>query len=231
MKARLPLAALLAAAALLAFAAVAGASMLGIYRNTLETVSQRSELLKLSGRSCARGGSEHTLKVTVGKRTDECAYRTPVVGRDLELLSTERLLSGTPKKLQHRAFLALELRAGGGARYQLAVYPVQRKVQLRKVTANGSVKYLAIAKNEAAVRGINKSNALRLRATNVRSGSEKGTCEIKGFLGSKLVVEAKDHAAGDLAGRASAVGVGASGSATGAIASFDDVVVRVPSPY
>jgi hypothetical protein len=216
---------------MLAAATAAGAAMVGIYRNTLETVSQRSELLKLAGRSCARGGSEHALKVTVGKRTDECAYRTPVVGRDLEVLSTERLLSGTPKKLQHRAFLALELRAGGGARYQLAVYPVQRKVQLRKVTADGSVEYLAIAKNEAAVQGINKANALRLRATNVRSGPEKGTCEVRGFLGGKLVVEATDDAAGELSGRASAVAVGASGSASGAVASFDDVVVRVPSPF
>jgi hypothetical protein len=221
----------LAAAALLAAAAVAGASMIGIYRNSLETVSQRSQLRKLSGRSCDRGGSDHTLKVTVGKRTDECAYSTPVVGRDLEVLSTERLLSGTPKKLRHRAFLALELRAGGGARYQLAVYPMQRKVQLRKVMTDGSVKYLAIARDEPGVRGINGANALGLRATNVRSGPEKGTCEIRGFLGSKLVVKGTDPAAGDLAGRASAVAVGARGSATGAIASFDDVVVRVPSPF
>ena len=34
------------------------------------------------------------------------------------------------------------LRAGGGARYQFAVYPLQRKAQLRKVLADGTIEYL-----------------------------------------------------------------------------------------
>lgn len=217
------------AAGLLACAA-AGATMIGIYRNGMESTAQRSQLVKLSGRECSRGGSAGAMRIALGKRTDACSYRTPVVGRDLEIGATERLLSGTPPALQHAAYLALELRAGGGAKYQLLVFPLQRKVQLVKVTAEG-VKYLAIDKDEQAVQGINMANNLRLRAVNVTSGPERGQAQLAGYVGSTLAVEATDAATSELEGRASAVAVGATKSANGMIASVDDVVVRVPSPY
>jgi hypothetical protein len=40
-----------------------------------------------------------------------------------------------------------------------------------------------------------------------------------------------DHAAGDLEGRAASFSVGATKNAKGAVASFDDVVLRVPNPF
>ena len=222
--------AVLALVGLLALPALAGAQMIGIYRNGLETLAQRSQLTKLSGRSCDRAGVNGVLRVGVGKKTEACSLRTPVVGRDLEILATERLLSGTPAALQRKAYLGLQLRAGGGGKYELRVFPLQRKVQLVKVTAEAT-KYLAIVKNEAAVKGINKANALRLRAVNVTSGPEKGQVSLLAFLGSKRVAEATDAAGGELQGRASAVTVGAPHSANGVLASFDDVVIRLPSPF
>ena len=71
--------ALVAATALfsLALAAGAGATLIAIYRNGMETSGQRGEAVKLSGERCGRGGSEHALRITVGKRTQECSYRTP----------------------------------------------------------------------------------------------------------------------------------------------------------
>lgn len=214
----------------LVFSAVAGAAMIGIYRNGMETTTARAQMLKLSGRSCTRGGGDSALRVVLGKATDACAFRTPVLGRDLEIAATERLLSGTPMALQRKAYLGLELRAGGGAKYQMLVYPLQRKVQLVKVTAEGS-KFLAIVKDQAAVKGVNKANALRLRAVNVTSGPERGQAKIFGYLGSALVAEATDTASGELTGKASAVTVGAANNGEGMIASIDDVVVRVPSPF
>ena len=96
--------AIFAAACLVALlaAAVAGAAMVGIYRNGMETTAQRSQLIKLAGASCARGGSDGALRIAIGKATDACSYRTPVLGRDLEISATERLLSGTPEALQRR---------------------------------------------------------------------------------------------------------------------------------
>ncbi len=226
-----PIATLLAALAVgLLACASAGAAMVGIYRNGMESTAQRGQLVKLSGRSCARGGAEDALRITVGKRTDACSYRTPVLGRDLEIAATERLLSGTPKALQRKAYLAVELRAGAGAKYALLVYPLQRKVQLIKVTAEGT-KYLAIEKNVETVMGVNEANVLRLRAVNATSGPEKGQAMLSGYVGKTLAVEATDEGAGELTGRASAISVGAPKNAEGVVASVDDIVVRVPSPF
>jgi hypothetical protein len=210
--------------------AVAGSAMVGIYRNSLETLSQRSQLVKLAGRNCARAGTDGGMRVSLGEKTAACSFRTPVLGRDLEIAATERLLSGTPAPLQRKAFLGLELRAGAGAKYQLLVFPRQRKAQLVKVTG-GAVKYLSIAKDEEAVKGINEANVLRLRAVNVTSGPEKGHAQLFAYVGKTLVGEAVDDAAGDLTGRNSSVIVGTLRNGNGIVASIDDVVVRVPSPF
>jgi hypothetical protein len=221
---------LVALAAALLACSIASAAMIGIYRNSLDSKVQRSQLVKLSGRNCARAGAEGTLRVALGEKTGACSLRTPVLGRDLEIAATERLLSGTPKALQRKAYIGLELRAGGGAKYQLLAYPLQRKVQLIKVTSGGT-EFLAIAKNQTNLGGLNKANALRLRAINLGSGAEKGHAELRGYLGSTLVAEATDEVAGDLTGRASGIVVGASKGGNGVIASLDDLVVRVPSPF
>jgi hypothetical protein len=222
---------LLAATAMLLLAASATAALVGIYRNGMGTTSQRAQMVKLSGSHCSRGGLGKALRVVVGKATKECAYRTPVVGRDLEIAATARLLSATPKPLQHGSFLALDLRSGGGGRYQLAVYPLQRKVQLRKALPEGGVEYLDIEKNVKQVKGLDAANELRLRAFNLTEGEEKGSCLLLAFVGGKLVAEATDGAAGELSGRASGFSVGSAKNAKGAEASFDNVVVRVPSPF
>lgn len=210
--------------------AVAGAAMIGIYRNSMETLAQRSQLVKLSGANCARAGANGAMRITLGKKTAACSFRTPVLGRDLEIAATERLLSGTPADLQRKAFLGLELRAGDGAKYQLLVFPRQKKAQLVKVTSEGS-KYLAIAKNEKAVMGVNEANVLRLRAINIASGPEKGQAQIFAYVGNTLVGEATDAGAGELTGRNSTVIVGTIKNGNGIVASVDDVVVRVPSPF
>jgi hypothetical protein len=230
MKGRFAATFLAALAAGVLVCAVAGAAMIGVYRNSMESLAQRSQLVKLSGANCARAGANGAMRVTLGKKTAACSFRTPVLGRDLEIAATERLLSGTPPNLQRKAFLGLELRAGAGAKYQLLVFPRQKKAQLVKVTGAGA-KYLAIAKNEKAIVGINEANVLRLRAVNVTSGPEKGQARLFAYVGKTLVGEAVDDAAGDLTGRNSTVVVGTIKNGNGIIASVDDVVVRVPSPF
>jgi hypothetical protein len=229
---RLRFSAALAAALLagLLVCAGAGAAMIGIYRNSLDTLAQRSQLIKLSGRNCARAGTDGAMRITLGEKTASCSFRTPVLGRDLEIATTERLLSGTPTELQRKAFLGVELRAGSGSKYQLLVFPRQRKAQLVKVVG-GSSKYLAIAKDEPAVKGINEANVLRLRAVNITTGPEKGQAQIFAYVGKALVGETVDAGAGELSGRNSSVIVGAVRNGNGIVASVDDVVVRVPSPF
>jgi hypothetical protein len=215
----------------LAIAGSAVGAVLGLYRNGMESSEQKGQIVKLSGERCGRGGSGSAFRIVVGKRTKECAYRTPVIGRDLEVAAVGRLLEGTPKPIQRKAFLAVNLRAGGaGARYQLALFPLQRKAQLRRYTGEGRVEYLRIAKQIRA-KGLNRANELRLRAFNVTSGPERGSCRILAFVGGQLVADVTDPAAGDLQGRTSGFSVGAVGNAKGTMGSFDDVVIRVPSPY
>ncbi len=208
----------------------AGAAMVGIYRNALDSKSQRSQLIKLAGRNCARAGSAGALRIELGEKTGSCSFRTPVLGRDLEISATERLLSGTPKPLQRKAYVGLELRAGAGAKYQLLAYPLQRKVQLVKVTSEGT-KFLAIAKNQTTLGGLNEASKLRLSAINITTGPEKGSAELRAYVGTTLVGEATDAGAGELTGRASGVIVGASKGGDGVIGSVDDLVIRVPSPF
>lgn len=209
----------------------ASAAVIGIYRNNLETLAQRSDLVKISGQACARGGVEGGLRVLVGKQTEACSLRTPVVGRDLEIVSEQRLLAGTPNKLQHKAYLGVELRAGAGAKYQYRIFPRQRKVQLLKVTPERT-RYLAIEKDVSLVKGVNQLNTLRLRATNVTSGDEQGQTKLVGLLGNNQVFEATDPAGGELQGRASAVVVGATTqNAKGVVAKIEKIIIRVPSPF
>lgn len=215
----------------LTLAAGANAAVIGIYRNDMRSDGLRGQIAKLDGNRCGRGGSSQAFRIVVGKATRECSYSTPVVGRDLEVSAVGRLLSRTPKAVARKAYLALNLRAGGGgARYQLAVFPLQRKAQLRKVLPDGKIKYLHIEKGVRA-RGGNRANDLRLRAFNITKGKDKGKCVVVAFVGNRRIAEVTDDAAGFLQGRSSGFSLGAVGNAKGAIGSFDDVVVRVPSPY
>lgn len=231
---RLRLTSILLAAAIasLAVAPTAGAALIGLYRNSMESDAQRGQIGKLSGERCGRGGSSHAFRITVGKATAECAYRTPVVGRDLEIAAIARLFSSSPKPIKRKAFLAVNLRTGdAGAGYQLAVYPLQRKAQLRKTLSDGRVQYLRIEKAVSTVMGTGEANELRLRAFNVTSGPDRGKCRIVAFVGNLQVADVLDPAAGELQGRGSGFSIGAAGNAKGAVGSFDDVVIRVPSPF
>jgi hypothetical protein len=231
MKSRIAAISLVACAVLAVLAVCAGAASIGVYRNGMESEAQRAQILRLSGERCGRGGSDHALRLKVGKATKACAYRTPVLGRDLEIAATGRLLSSTPVPVQRKAFLALDLRTGGaGAGYQLAVFPLQRKAQLRKVLPDGPVKYLHIEQGVRA-KGLNQANELQLSAFNITAGPEKGHCHVLAYVGGQLVADVTDSAAGELEGRASGFSAGAVGNAKGLSASFDDVVVRVPSPF
>lgn len=219
--------------AVLAFAASASGALVGIYRNGMDSKGQLAQILKLSGARCARGGAEGAFTITVGKATKECSYRTPVLGRDLEIAATMRLLNRpqVPKSVLRSAYVAVDLRAGGGARYQLAVYPTQRKAQVRKVLADGSVEYLDIEKNVAQIGGLDKPNQLRLQAFNVTAGEGKGSCQLLAFVGTQAIAEVTDEAAGDLSGRASGFSAGSNKAAKGVQASVDDVVIRIPGPF
>lgn len=232
MRKRLKTAALVAVGGCLIGAGTAiAAKAVAVYGNNMDSTAKRSQIVKISGRSCERGGSTRALRVTVGRATRECIYRTPVVGRDLEISATERLLSGTPSSIRKGVFLALNLRTGGGGKYQLAVFPLQQKYQLRKDLPDGTRKFLGHGTGIKRIRGLNKANEMRLRAFNLTGTRDKDDCRLIVFIGGKRFAVVTDDQAGPLTGRYASVSVGSSRSAAGAVASFDDLLVRVPSPF
>jgi hypothetical protein len=226
MKAKLAIATVSILALGLIASAVASGAFVAIYRNALETTAQRSEILKLSGKSCARGGGQTTLNITVGKLTEECAYKTPVVGQDLEIAATGSITSATPTAVAKKAFLGLQLRAGAGAKLELRVFPGQKKAQIARITEEG-IKFLAVAKNIASLKEVNKPVVLRLRAIS-GSGELAATCKIGGYLAGELVVEAEDPACGELKGETTALSAGATNNGVGVVAGFAAIVVRTP---
>jgi hypothetical protein len=214
-----------------AVAALASAAPVGIYRNAMNNDAQRKAVSKLVGESCGRGG-DSAFRVRVGKRTRECLYRTPVIGRDLEIAAVGRVLSGTPKSIRRAAFVSVSLRTGGaGAGYQLLVFPLQRKAQLTRKASDGGTRYLAVKQNVRTVKGVGQANQLRLRAFNVTSGPDRGRVRILAFVGAERVADVTDDAGGELEGRATAFSVGATKAAKGLVGSIDDVVLRVPNPF
>jgi hypothetical protein len=227
MKLRFAAAALAALAAGLLVCAAAGAAMVAIYRNGLESQPQRAEMIKLFGHSCKRGGGEDAVRVLLGRKTDSCAYRTPVIGRDLEIAATERILSGTPKALQRKAYVAVQLRTGGGDKYEMRAFPLQGKAQLLKVSEAGT-KYLAVKKNIKEIGGINEPTVVRLR---VEKTAGAASAALAAFVGPTVVGEVTDEAAGELSGEFSAVSIGATKFADGLIGSIDDLAVRVPVSF
>jgi hypothetical protein len=203
----------------------ASGAFVAIYRNALETTAQRSEVLKLSGKVCSRGGGKTTLNITVGKLTEECAYKTPVVGQDLEIAATGSINPVTPPAVAKKAFLALQLRAGGGAKLELRVFPGQKKAQIARITEEG-IKFLAVKKNIVSLQEA-KPVVLRLRAIS-GAGELAGTCKIGGYLAGELVVEAEDPACGELKGETTALAAGATNNGVGVVAGFAAIVVRTP---
>jgi hypothetical protein len=225
MKAKLAIAAVSLLVLGLLVAAAASGAFVAIYRNALETTAQRSEVLKLSGKACTRGGGSTTLNITVGKLTEECAYKTPVVGSDLEIAATGQVNPATPAKVAKKAFLGLQLRAGGGAKLELRVFPGQKKAQLARITEEG-IKFLAVKKNIASLKPA-KAAVLRLRVVG-GAGEAAGTCKIGGYLAGELVVEAEDPACGELKGETTALSAGAPNNGVGLVAGFSAIVVRTP---
>lgn len=205
----------------LATATSAAATMVPVYSDSLDSPAARSRVLRLTGRSCHRRGVSDALTITVGKRTEDCAYRTPVIGRNLEVAAVARLLAQTPRAVARKSFLGVALRAGGGTRYEMRIFPSQRKVQLLR-SAGADTSYLAIAKRVAGVRGIGAPNVLRLQAE-----GDRGRVKLTARLGRVTVAEAVDEGP-TVAGEYSAVSVGAPRNGRGAQASFRRIVVRVP---
>jgi hypothetical protein len=218
----------LAVLAALAGGAVAVAAV-PIYGNDMSSLRDRKELSKAGKARCSRSGEAEVLKVRIGRQTTECEFRTPVVGRNLLIVATERLLSGTPESMRDRIFVGVGLRVGNKGGYEFVVFPAKGSFQLRKESpSNGEVTVLSQGRSPK-VKDVNKANKLRLQAFD----GDTGDLNLAGFVNGKKVASASESsdAAAKLPGRYSTIAVGSNKGAKGATASFDDLQISVPDPF
>jgi hypothetical protein len=227
MRNRITKAAPLAVLGLLLAAAAAWATVwVPVYANDMSTSGLRAQLFQVGKGKCGVSGQAGTFRVKVGKQTVECVHSTTFIGRDLSLIVTGKLLSGTPSSLSSRTFVSLSLRNGDGGQFQLQVFPAKGTWKLvRDLPPNGHETVLAHHKS-SSVKGLNLANKLRLDAINTGST----TCRVIAYDNGKKLAASTDTSCNQLSGRESTFSVGSTKNDNGAIASFDNLQVSVPNP-
>lgn len=208
------------------------AGNLVIYNNSMRSAAGAAKIRKYGKKAnCSHKGSTKSLRVKVGKSTRECFYNVPVVGRDLQASITARMFKQTPKGLQKRTWLAVNVRQGtDGSRYQFAVLPRQQRFSLRKVYPNGKVKHLAHGKDKK-IRTVAKANRITLRAYNGVGKLPSGTARLVGIVNGKRLALFDDQHGNELTGRDTTISIGSNKGAKGAFGSFIGARVAMPDPF
>lgn len=235
---RVAMSTLVAALSLLAFLGITtetrASKTITIYKNELNTADRQAQITKFaaSDSSCSRQPRPAAVRVKVGRETRECFMRIPVVGKNVEVSAIGRLFDSTPKSIRGRTYVALSLRqSSNGARYQLAVFPAARKFQLRKISGNGTIRYLASGKAGNAIKGIGKANRMTLRAFNGVGSNPASTTRLVASVNGKRLAFADDAEGGSLTGTAATFSIGSQKVAKGALGSFASLVAKIPDPF
>lgn len=208
------------------------AGNLVIYNNGMSSAAGAAKIRQYGKKAnCSNKGSTKSLRVKVGKATRECFYNIPVVGRDLQASITSRMFKQTPKGVQKRAWMAVNVRQGtDGSRYQFAVLPRQRRFSLRKIYANGKTKFLAFGKDNK-IRPVTKANRITLRAYNGVGKLPGGTARVVGIVNGKRMALFDDKHGNELTGRDTTISIGSNKGSRGAFGSFLAARVAMPDPF
>lgn len=218
---------------MLSFSATAGAvSSITIYSNPMRSIDQRSEIQKRGPGSCLRKSSKASLKFRIGRRTKECRYLVPVVGRDLEITATGRIFPSTPKAVRPSVYLGLGLRqAAGPSRYEFAVYPSGRRYRIFSILPGGKSEVVARGTSRS-IQTFGKANRMTFRAYNgIIKGKPASSARLVGFVNGKVVGVADVERGNLVGGQDTTVAISSNRNATGAFGSFTGFRVRMPSPF
>ena len=235
MRTKLTIALSLAAFALAAVAAQAGPVTIALYR--FQSQGDVFSFYKVEGAKCkAKWRKKKTLGIVVGKKTNACAYRSSVVadvqdpGPDQEMAASVNLAVGTPATIRKKIYMGLAVRESNTTAYELRVFPAARKWQLiRDGRGSSGTTVLGAGKGKFIRQGVGVRNQLLLRAFDYGTSS----VTLLAIINRKRVITMKDTGAGAPNGRRTTLKLGARGKslANRAVASFDNVAIRVPDPF
>lgn len=195
-----------------------------IYGNSFSARGSLGELRKLGTESCARRTSRSAMSVRLGRKTSACAYRTPVIGRNLDIAASVVLSSRTPSNRRARTALGLTLRGGEDTGdFTLSVRPNRQRWSLtREMPGAGGPTSTTIAhERDRRIHGTGKRNRLRLQAFDT---------EIIAWVNGKIVARYLDPSPAVSKGRQSSVAIGTTRTGRNIEGSFDSISVRVPVP-
>jgi hypothetical protein len=212
----------------LAVAAGIALANVTVYKNDFSTKREAKELRHATGDKCVDRWSEHgkadTIKVKKGP--DTCGYHPPVQGDnsepDHDFRAKLKIAKQTPKKLRDGAFVAVSVRSGKTASYELRVFPKGGDCSLRRSPGSGAFPVDCTAMAHGHVNGSGHRNELRLRAF----GNQ-----IKAWVNKTVVADVSDTNASEVNGRKLEVAVGNTRHTDrDVIGSVDDLKLQVPKP-
>lgn len=224
---------LCASLALGAAAAVAGPVTIALY--TFENPADSLAFLKGEGAKCTKKAGKGNMSVLLGAGTSVCTFRSSVVASaddvapDQEVSATGVVAASTPRKLQKKAFVGVNVRESDSAGYELRVRPIARSWQVFRDPKGSAGPTLFRSGKGKFIRQGAKPNSLLLRAFDFGTAST----QLRAAVNGKTVLTATDSGADQPDGHRNGVAAGVKGSGPGAgmAGLFDNVAIKIPNPY
>ena len=141
------------------------------------------------------------LRVAIGKRTKECSYRTPVLGRDLEIAATDAPAEqARPKSVQRRPTWRSTCAPAAAPATSSPSTRCRARPQLRKVLADGTIDYLESRRTSSRSRGRRQSQTSCACAPSTSPPATKRALQAPRLRRPAAGRRRRRRAAGDLRG-------------------------------
>jgi hypothetical protein len=194
-----------------------------------------AKFFKVKGTKCSRKPLAGAMNIKLGADTAECAYRSSVIADStdtspsVDVSANATYSAKTPTTLKNKLYVGVLTRASANEHYELRVIPAkQRWIVFRDPAGSGGE--TALKSGAAKFIKVNpaKPNALRLRTFAISGG-----VSVIAQINNQTIYSAIDSAPQPPAGRYNELSVGSKtgAAAAGMVGVFDDVSIRVPSPF
>jgi hypothetical protein len=231
------IAASLVGSAALGAALAAQAAPVTVALYSFQTAGDVAAFSKALGAKCGKKWQQNKqMSIAVRAGTNRCVFRTSVVGdstdpgSDMDVAAAVSLGGGLPGKLQKKAYAGVGARQSDTSGYELRILIGAQKWQLFRDPRGTAPAALVKSGTGKFIRTMGKKpNQISLQAFD----GNTPTTTVTGIVNGKAVITYTDAAADQPDGRRSVVltGVKGTGSGSGVVGIFDNVAIKVPSPF